>query len=72
MGSHQAALEEDVTLLNGQTSSSLTGQTSGLSLGQLTHDRMIVLVMEAAVSGYRKRKGVRSVRVLVCLHTIEQ
>jgi hypothetical protein len=26
----QATLEEDVTLLNGQTSSSLTGQTSGL------------------------------------------
>jgi hypothetical protein len=35
MGSHQATLEEDVTLLNGQTSSSLTGQTSGLPQGQL-------------------------------------
>jgi hypothetical protein len=30
MVSHQATLEEDVTLLNGQTSSGLTGQTSGL------------------------------------------
>jgi len=30
MDSHQATLEEDVTLLNGQTSSSRTGQTSGL------------------------------------------
>src|ERR1035441_7374295 len=36
MGSHQATLEEDVTLLNGQTSSSLTGRTSGLPQGQLT------------------------------------
>ena len=35
MDSHQATLEEDVTLLNGQTSPSLTGQTSGLPLGQL-------------------------------------
>ena len=35
MGSHQATLEEDVTLLNGQTSSSLTGRTSGLPQGQL-------------------------------------
>src|SRR5208283_3489971 len=35
MGSHQATLEEDVTLFNGQTSSSLTGQTSGLPQGQL-------------------------------------
>ena len=35
MGSHQATLEEDVTLFNGQTSSSLTSQTSGLPLGQL-------------------------------------
>ena len=34
MGSHQATLEEDVTLLNGQTSSSLTGRTSGLPQGQ--------------------------------------
>ena len=37
MGSHQATLEEDVTLLNGQTSSSLTGRTSGLPHGQLTY-----------------------------------
>ncbi len=35
MGSHQATLEEDVTLGNGQTSSSLTGRTSGLPQGQL-------------------------------------
>jgi hypothetical protein len=35
MGSHQATLEEDVTLLTGQTSSSLTGRTSGLPRGQL-------------------------------------
>jgi hypothetical protein len=35
MDSHQATLEEDVTLLNGQTSSSLTGQTSDLPRGQL-------------------------------------
>ena len=35
MVSHQATLEEDVTLFNGQTSSSLTGRTSGLPLGQL-------------------------------------
>jgi hypothetical protein len=34
--SHQATLEEDVTLLNGQTSSSLTAQTSGLPEGQLS------------------------------------
>ena len=35
MGSHQAALEEDVTLFDGQTFSSLTGRTSGLPQGQL-------------------------------------
>jgi hypothetical protein len=35
MGSHPATLEENVTLFNGQTSSSLTGRTNGLPLGQL-------------------------------------
>ena len=35
MGSHQATLEEDVTLFNGQTFSSLTGRTSGLPQCQL-------------------------------------
>ena len=36
MGAHQATLEENVTLLNDQTSSSLTGRTSGLPLGHLS------------------------------------
>ncbi len=31
---HQATLEEEVILLNGQTSSSLTGRTCGLPSGQ--------------------------------------
>lgn len=35
MGSHQATLEEDVTLLNGQTSWSLIGRTSSSPRGQL-------------------------------------
>ena len=39
MGYHQATLEEEVTLCNGQTSSSLTGRTSGLPLGQLIEDK---------------------------------
>lgn len=38
MDSHQATLEEDVTLLNGQTSSSLTGRTRGLPQGQFGTD----------------------------------
>ena len=42
MDSHQATLEEDVTLLNGQTSSSLTGRTSGLPQGQLTVKAFLV------------------------------
>src|SRR5487761_979928 len=37
MGSHQATLEEDVTLFDGQTFSSLTGRTSGLPQGQLSN-----------------------------------
>ena len=43
MGSHQATLEEDVTLLNGQTSSSLTGRTSGLPQEQLQRNGVITI-----------------------------
>ncbi|MFZ0962074.1 MAG: ATP-binding protein, partial [Terriglobia bacterium] len=45
MRSHQATLQEDVTLLNAQTSSSLTGRTSGLPLGQLLGDAAAVSAM---------------------------
>ena len=50
MGSHQATLEEDVTLLNGQTSSSLTGRTSGLPQGQSDTPRKAGGLMSGAAS----------------------
>ena len=68
MGSHQATLEEDVTLFNGQTSSSLTGQTSGLPLGQLgdTIKRLTREKQAQIISALIERCSIRATS-LACL-----